>query len=226
MSKKIKTIISPDDLVCMNKYAAAAHFRVELAYARGDNLLFGERIYRSNAALHLHKGLAEAVFAAAEHCFEVHGLRFILYDGLRTVEAQERMMDARRVKENPLWLEEPRLLSRPGSGGHPRGMAIDIGLETPEGGFLDMGTAFDYLAEDSSAEHNPAHRLYQKHPDDVYRNRAILDEAMAFGSARASTPIFPLPQEWWDYRLPMEAYGEYLPIHESDLPHDMRLLDV
>ncbi|MDH5721708.1 MAG: D-alanyl-D-alanine carboxypeptidase family protein [Alphaproteobacteria bacterium] len=210
----------------MNKYAGACHFRVELAYARIDNLLFGERIYRSDAALYLHRDLADVVRAAARHCFEAHNLRFVLYDGLRTYEAQERMMETRRVKDNPNWLEEPRLLSPPGSGGHPRGMAIDIGLETLEGKLLDMGTPFDYLAENPAPEHNPAHRLYQNHPDEVYRNRAILDEAIAFGSTGLGVPIFPLPQEWWDYRLPVDVFSQYAPLHEGDLYDDMKLLDV
>ena len=136
------------------------------------------------------------------------------------------MMKTQRVKDNPHWLEEPRLLSPPGAGGHPRAMAIDIGLETLDGTLLDMGTVFDYLAEDPSAEHNPAHRDYNKHNDEVYQNRAILDEAMAFGSANVSVPIFPLPQEWWDYRLPVEFFSQYAPLHESGLPAEMRLLDV
>lgn len=226
MSEKIKTILSPDDLVCMNKYAGAGHFRVEVAYAQDNNELFKERIYKVVAGLYLYQDLADVVVMAAQHCFEVHNLRFILYDGLRTYEAQERMMETQRVKDNPHWLEEPRLLSPPGSGGHPRGMAIDIGLETLDGKLLDMGTAFDYLAEDSSAEHNPAHRDYNKHEDIVYRNRAILDEAMAFGSAGVCVPILPLPQEWWDYRLPVEVFSEYAPIREGDLPDNMKLLDV
>ncbi len=226
MLEKIKTILSPDDLVCMNKYAGVGHFRIEMAYAQDNNELFGERIYRLMAPLHLYKGLADVVVMAAQHCFEVHNLRFVLYDGLRTYEAQERMMKTQRVKDNPHWLEEPRLLSPPGAGGHPTAMAIDIGLETLDGTLLDMGTVFDYLAEDPSAEHNPAHRDYNKHNDEVYQNRAILDEAMAFGSANVSVPIFPLPQEWWDYRLPVEFFSQYAPLHESGLPAEMRLLDV
>ena len=207
----------------MNMHSDTHHYRVELAYAREDNLLFEERIYRKDAQLWLHKDLAKIVQKAALMCFKKHGLRFILYDGLRTIETQEAMMHTQRVRDNPHWLREPRLLSSPGGGGHPRGMAIDIGLETLEGELLNMGCAFDYLAENPSAEHNPAHRNY-KHTDDIRKNRYILDSHMENAAQALEIPLFPLPEEWWDFRLPPIIYGKYTPVSEHDLPDDMRLL--
>ncbi len=213
-------IINPSDLVLMND----DFYRVELVYARVDNLLFGERIYRTNAMLFLHQGLANITKKAAQICSQTYGLRFVLYDGLRTVEAQEAMMQTRRVKDNPHWLEEPRLLSPAGTGGHPRGMAIDIGLETLDGELLNMGCAFDYLAENSHKDFNPAHREY-KHSQEILNNRKILDDCMISAANDLASPLFPLPQEWWDFRMPNEFFNQFAPINESDLPDEIKLLD-
>ncbi|MBK9585870.1 MAG: D-alanyl-D-alanine carboxypeptidase family protein [Alphaproteobacteria bacterium] len=217
-------IIQPEDLVCMDALAAQVPLRVDLAYARADNFLFGERLYRTDAQLYLHSFLADVVVHAAELAFQRHGLTLVLYDGLRTVEAQQRMLETRRVKENPHWVENiPRLLSRPGEGGHPRGMAVDVSLLDTYGQALDMGTVFDFLAENPDAAHNPAHR---DHPqtEAVQTHRDILDRVMLEGAKKAGRVLFPLPQEWWDYRLPTEFFSQYAPLSEANLPPDLRLL--
>ncbi len=216
-------IISPNDLVCMNDLAGRFHFRVELAYARDDNLLFGERIYRKGAKLWLYKDLANIVCKAARKCYEVHNLRFVLYDGLRTIEAQEAMMHTRRAIENPHWTKPPRLLSMIGSGGHPRAMAVDIGLENGNGELVDMGCAFDFLAENAAPTHNPAHRKYV-HPPLVKQNRAILDNAMANAAESLGISLTLLGEEWWDYRLASSFYNEYAPLSENDLPKNIKLM--
>ena len=205
----------------MDDFADAHYYRIDLAYARNDNLLFGERIYRKNAKLWLHVSLANIVKNAATYCLENHNSRFILYDGLRTTDAQEAMMKTQRALDNPHWLEKPRLLSPPGAGGHPRAMAIDIGLETLDGEFIDMGTAFDYLSE--NPEINPAHRAFP-HNQGVMDNRKILDDSMKQAAKFLNTPLLPLPEEWWDFRLPSNIYGQYEPLSESDLPAHMRLI--
>ena len=221
---KIKTI-NAEDLICMDNYAEEHNFRVDLAYASSGNLLFGERIYREGSKLWLHKDLAKITLRAAEICFEKHDLHFVLYDGLRTIEAQSAMMETRRVKDNPHWLEEPRLLSPAGTGGHPRGMAIDIGLENSEGELIDMGCAFDYLAEDPTAEHNPAHRKYN-HPQNIVNNRKILDDCMNRSAQLLNIDIVMLAEEWWDFRIPADIYNRYAPLSDAELPEHIRLTDI
>lgn len=217
---KTSQAINPASLVEMDAFSGPA-LRVECAYARDDNLLFGERIYRADAKLWLHGDLARIILKAAEIA-EKSGYRLILYDGLRTVESQEKMLRTDRVKKNPQWLEEPRLLSPPGAGAHPRGMAIDLSLETAAGGLLDMGTPFDFLAASPTPEHNPAHRLHPQ-TSEVARNRALLDDFMRGASENLNMPLFFLPQEWWDYRLPAEIWQDYAPLHDRGLPPEMRM---
>jgi zinc D-Ala-D-Ala dipeptidase len=215
--------LDPADFIDMHAAPWAHFYRIELAYARKDNLLFGERIYRKDARLWLHKRLARVVFEAAGLAQDA-GYRLVLYDGLRTVEAQTKMLHSQRVKDNPHWLEEPRLLSRPGMGAHPRGMAIDAALEDEHGALLDMGTAFDFLAEEASAQSNPAHRAYIHLSDPVLRNRALLDGFMRQGAQNACETLVFLPQEWWDFRLPADIVSAYAPLRDADLPDDMRMV--
>lgn len=217
--------IQPTSLINMSSLPDAGRmYKIELAYAKNDNLLFGERIYNPAANLYLHEDLASIVMKAANICLQEHNARFILYDGLRTIEAQQKMLGTKRVRENPHWLEEPRLLSPPGTGGHPRGMAIDIGLEDLNGNLIDMGTEFDFLAKNPHENFNPAHRFYKNLSDEVIKNRKKLDNSMARAAEELNLPISPLPQEWWDFRFPADFYNQYAPISENDMPEDMRLL--
>ncbi|NCT41236.1 MAG: M15 family metallopeptidase [Alphaproteobacteria bacterium] len=223
LSQPLKTI-QPDDLLCMNDYAWEHPMAVELAYMRDSNLLFGEQIYRTGAKLWLHKDLAKIVIAASRHVFKATGGVLVLYDGLRVRDAQKAMLETRRVRSNPQWLEEPRLLSPPGAGGHPRGMAVDVSIRNSAGELLDMGTPFDFLSNDPSPQTNPAHRDYA-HSQQVQDNRKILDDAMMSAAREKGSTLHPLPQEWWDYRLPKDVYEQYAPLSDSDLPAHMRLMD-
>lgn len=215
--------IDPQSLVPMDNFTQEYPLRIDLAYARADNLLLKEAIYRPDARLWLHQDLAKIVCRAAKICFEKHGFRFVLHDGLRTVEAQARMLTTECVKQNQHWLEVPRLLSPPGSGGHPRAMAVDISLEMADGKPVDMGTAFDFLAADPGPEKNPAHRDYPGHSAAIMQNRAALTGAMLAAAQEAGIEILPLPQEWWDFRYPAALYEQYAPLSDADLPPDMRM---
>ncbi|MGB4058520.1 MAG: M15 family metallopeptidase [Alphaproteobacteria bacterium] len=215
--------IDPENLVCMNDAAANGVLRVAVAYAQPDNLLFGERIYRPEAKCWLHQDLANIVLRAAQDCVNTHKLRYVLHDGLRTIDAQEAMLRTKKVKDNPRWLSE-RLLSMPGMGGHPRGMAVDISLETPGGNPIDMGTPFDFMARDSGPDKNPAHRKHKNLSPDVLRNRSFLEGTMVNAAAALGLPLQPLPQEWWDFRMPPDVYENYAPLSDADLPDAMRMM--
>ncbi len=216
--------INATDLVCVNDYCTSHHLIVRLDYACTDNLLFGEVIYRPDAALWLHKDLARVVLCAAQNFYDHHGLRLVVFDGLRTVEAQAKMLTTHRVLDNPHWLEKPALLSSPGSGGHPRAMAVDVTLLDEAGDLLDMGTPFDYLATSPHPAENPAHRDYQGHVPEIMRNRDLLTRGMLDAAEIVSCPLWPLPQEWWDFRLPPEVYGQYAPLSEDDLLPAQKLM--
>lgn len=213
-----------NDFVDMGTYVSTHPIKIDLAYAREDNLLFGERIYRPDAKLWLHKDLAKVVLRAAEIAQEKYGYHLVLFDGLRTTTAQEKMLQTQRVKDNPHWLEEPRLLSPPGAGAHPRGMAIDVSFITPDGELVDMGTPFDYLAESPHADKNPAHREYKNLSPDILARRGHLEDCFNCASKETGIPVIGLQQEWWDFRQPESVYGQYAPKDDLELPEHMRMV--
>jgi len=212
-------------LVPMDLFNGDEALRIDLAYAQPAPKSFCGIIYRPEARLWLHQDLAAITVLAARLIYNNHKLHMVLYDGLRTVCAQELIRDTPVVQANPQWLEgDARLLSPPGRGAHPRGMAIDLSLESADGQLLDMGTAFDALATGGSGPlTNPAHRDYARLSAAVTRNRAILTGAMQQAAALLALPLLPLPQEWWDFRLPAEIYDNYAPLADHDLPPQMRM---
>ncbi len=216
--------IEENALVPMELFSGQFPLSVQLAYARDEAPNIFGQIYAGNAHLWLHRDLAKVVLLAAKIAHQRSGVSFVLYDGLRTSDAQEKMALSPIVKANPQWMEEPRLLSPPGSGAHPRGMAIDISLMDADGKLKDMGTDFDHLSENPHQDYNRAHRNYRALTDEHKQNRAILDDAMMAAANKLGLPLYLLPQEWWDFRMPADVYGVYAPLADADLPLEMRMV--
>lgn len=216
--------IPPDHLIAMDTLAATTPLRIDIVYAQATHPenMFGEAIYRPDARLWLHRDFAPIVALAAQRCHAAHGLFFVLKDGLRTTEAQAKICETAIVRANPHWLQEPRLFSMPGQGGHPRGMAIDIALEDESGHVIDMGTAFDYLTPDPAV--NPAARGFTGIPAAAQANRKLLEDFMVAAARDLNLPLLPLPAEWWDFRFPKDILDRYAPLSDRDLPPAMRMV--
>ncbi len=217
--------INTADLVPMDLFAADFPLRVDVVYATPAS--FCGPVYRPGARLTLHRDLAEIVLAGSLLLQRRRAGRLVLYDGLRTTDAQLRMRDTPVVKANPQWLEgETRLLSPPGLGGHPRGMAIDLSIEDAQGALLDMGTPFDMLSPlGGHKDVNRAHREHEGLPAPVLENRALLTDVLLQAAALLERPLLPLPSEWWDYRLPGAVSGMFAPLSDADLPPALRVTD-
>jgi D-alanyl-D-alanine dipeptidase len=215
--------INPASLVPLDIFAPEAPLRVELAYARDDAVCGA--VYRPDARLWLHEDLAAVVILAARLANARHGLGMVAYDGLRTVDAQQLMIDSPAARAHPQWFEEAtRVLTPPGIGGHPRAMAIDVSLEKPDGILLDMGTAFDELPDGGNGpEVNRAHRLYANLSGQATQNRRMLEDAMTDAAAHLGLPLLPLPIEWWDFRFPADIINKFAPLHDAGLPRQMRM---
>lgn len=216
-------IINPADLVPMDIFTGDLPITIDLAYAGSKS--FCGVIYRAEARLWLYRDLAAMIVRAARHCYDRHGYQMVLYDGLRTVEAQQAMLESDIVKAHPHWLEEEsRVLSPPGTGGHPRAMAVDVSLMDRDGRLLDMGTKFDELPEQGSGpDVNRAHRDYKGLPDSILENRCILTESMMSAADQLGLELLPLPVEWWDFRFPKEISDRYAPLSDRDVPPQMRM---
>lgn len=218
--------ITPADLVALDDFAGKHPVRIDLVYAQPqhrDNM-FGCGIYRQGAKMWAHRDFAPIVLRAAALCFAQKKWLFEIKDCLRPVEAQAAMMETDIVKANPHWIQEPnRLLSPPGKGGHPRGMAVDIILIDENGGEVDMGTRFDYLSPDRN--NNPAARNYTGFSAAVLSHRKLLEDCMMGAAKEAGRELLPLPQEWWDFRFPYAYANLYEPVSDKALPPDMQMME-
>lgn len=209
----------------MDIYETSHKLRIDLVYADAAHPenIFGTNIYRKDARLWLHREFADVVLLAAKIVNERWGGTLVLKDGLRTTEAQQAMQETDIVKANPQWSAEGpnRLLSPPGRGGHPRGMAVDATIAGPDGTEWDMGTPFDHLTTDPA--NNPAARAYKDLPPHVLENRRKLQDAFTEAAAHLGVEILPLPAEWWDFRFPADYSNRFAPISDKDLPPAMRM---
>lgn len=203
----------------MDALAAGKPVVIDLVYADAAHPenIFGAAIYRRGAPMILHKDLAEIVMAAAHILHQRHGWTLVLKDGLRPVEAQEALAATDIVKSHPEWLAEPgRLLSPPGAGAHPRGMAIDVAAQRPDGQDIDMGTRFDTMTAQSA-------RGYMDFAPHILQNRHNLEMAFVDAARACALPLLPLPSEWWDFRLPKSYYGRFDPLRDANLPAHLRM---
>ncbi|MCK5517797.1 MAG: D-Ala-D-Ala dipeptidase [Alphaproteobacteria bacterium] len=222
--------IFPSELVAFDDFTGTHPIKVDLVYAQPlhpDNM-FKTSIYHPDAKLWGHRDLVKIVLTASRLCFDKTGWIFEIKDCLRPFEAQALMCETEIVKANPQWLKEPRLLSPPGAGGHPRGMAVDIILVDENGEEINMGTHFDHLTEDHT--NNPAARNYTNFSDDetcnrrILNNRRILKESMMQAATKAGRELLPYPEEWWDFRFPPAYSDLFDPLRDADLPPEMQMM--
>lgn len=172
-------------------------------------VLNGTALYRAEAAILLCQKLKVIVERAVELTPADSVLR--IYDGFRPTEAQEAMKFFKKSLNIP-----EDMLSEPGQGGHPRGMAVDCALVHKEDGYArrryDYGTGFDDFALDDGNDFRSlneppsgvafADRNFKHHGFSVAHNRLRLEALMQKAALAEETVLCPLPSEWWDFRFP------------------------
>ena len=222
-------IIDPHDLVPLNVFDVLL---VDPVYSfqgaeSADSPLVNQfpGLYHPEAKIMwAHRDLTAVVLVAARICEHSFGWRLRVADCLRTVEAQARMAG---------YGYHPSLVSKPGCGGHPRAMAVDIVPEHRIGGqwqFVDMGVPFDRFAPDPEDD-NPAARDYTgfdvplDKAEHIYLDRQRLEFAMRKAGEICGMEIWPLPHEWWDFRFLPSYYEQFAPLKEADLLPVQRLID-
>jgi D-alanyl-D-alanine dipeptidase len=212
--------ISPDHLVPMDIFLDDEPITLDVVYAQADHPrnIFCEALYHSNARLWAQYDMARIILLVARKLHKITGGKLELKDCLRTYEAQDAMQHTQVVKDHPEWMVgENRLLSPSGHGAHPRGMAIDVCVLNKQGHEIDMGTEFDEMTEQSA-------RDYKGFSDEILNNRLMLENAFIESARELELEILPLPSEWWDFRFPSNVYGDYAPLHDTDLPKQMRMV--
>jgi zinc D-Ala-D-Ala dipeptidase len=151
--------------------------RIDLAYARADNVT-GRAIYARARCL-LHPQAAALLDRAAELA-RPHGLGLKIFDAYRPPEAQWVLWNA---------FPDPEFVADPRRGSpHSRGAAVDLTLVDSAGRELEMGTPFDDF---TPASHHGSLAV----PAQAQRNRALL-----LGLMTAAGWDF-YRNEWWHYQL-------------------------
>lgn len=177
----------------MQAFSPERGLLIDLRYATAHNFT-GRPIYTRPVAL-LQPEAHSRLIAAAVRAVKI-GLCLKLFDAFRPLEAQELFW---AINPDPRYTADPR----DGTALHPRGVAVDLTLATPDGTELDMGSGFD---EANAASHHDAVDL----PADAVRHRALLLGIMiASGWEHIAT-------EWWHYQLPNAL--QYPQLRAADVP--------
>lgn len=214
--------LNPADFVPMDLFEGQEPIKIDIVYKKADHEhnIFETALYHKSARLWLHKDLAAVIILAARLLLWQSGKTWLieLKDGLRTTDVQAAMQNTEIVKNNPEWMAEPpnRLLSPPGMGAHPRGMAVDIIPITREGQSVPMGTSFDDMNPKSA-------RSCSSLSLDVLQNRKIFEQSVLDAAILLEQPIVGLDTEWWDFRYEADYYGQFAPLSDSELPVQMQM---
>lgn len=214
--------LNPADFVPMDLFEGREPIKVDVVYkdANHPRNIFDTTLYHKEARLWLHKDFAAVIVLAARLLLWQSGKTWLmeLKDGLRTTDVQAAMQETEISKNNPEWTNDPEnlMLSAPGTGAHPRGMAIDIIPITRDGDIVPMGTAFDEMDPKSA-------RSYSAFPPNILENRKILEQAVLDAAILLEQPVIGLPSEWWDFRYEASHYSQFAPLSDSDLPAQMQM---
>lgn len=210
--------ISPAELIPLDIFEGQEPIKIDLVYAKPDHPrnMFKEAIYHDKARLWAHKDLAAITILTARILNKKFGWILEIKDCLRTYDAQVAMAETQIVRDNPQWMMDPPLLSAPGTGAHPRAMAVDVHPIDKDGNHIDMGTPFDDMRDESS-------RDFKDFSDQILQNRHELESAFVQSAKALNLPLLPLPNEWWDFRLPNDYTQQFAPLHDADLPPQMQM---
>ncbi|MEM7618148.1 MAG: M15 family metallopeptidase [Pseudomonadota bacterium] len=205
-------------LIPFDIFATDEPISIDLPYQNADHHrnIFKEAIYRRDARCWVHKDLAAITLLTARLLSKRYDWSLQIKDCLRTSDSQTAMIETDVSKANPHWFEEPRLLSPPGAGAHPRAMAIDVCALYSDSSQVNMGTPFDWMDEKSA-------RNYNDFPDEILENRKKLEEAYLQSAEYLKQNIIPLPEEWWDFRFGGDIYEQYAPLSDADIPPQMQM---
>lgn len=149
---------------------------VDVRYATKNN--FTGKILYSSSKVYLIKEAAESLVNVNNYLKTKYGYKIKIFDGYRPLSVQKIMWSI---------IPDERYVANPEKGSrHNRGCAVDLTLVDSLNNELDMGTGFDDFTERS-------HRDYKELPDEVIKNRKILEEAMT------RFEFIPLETEWWHF---------------------------
>jgi D-alanyl-D-alanine dipeptidase len=173
-----------DEFVELNRHIPG--IELDIRYATTNN--FTGKILYPNARCFLRRPVADKLLAVQAELAPL-GFGLKVFDGFRPLSVQKKMWE---VFPHPGYVADPKKGSR-----HNRGAAVDLTLvRLSDGTELPMPTPFDDFTE-------RAHRDFTDLPDDVIRNRELLESVMTRHG------FVGLKTEWWHFD---DANWKYYPI--------------
>ncbi|MBL8634675.1 MAG: D-alanyl-D-alanine dipeptidase [Myxococcales bacterium] len=168
--------VRPVDLSLVHIRSVAPQVVVDLRYATAQNFT-GKVLYPSVADCYLRADVARAL-GEVDKALRTQGLGIKVFDCYRPLRVQFLLWE---IVHDERYVADPKKGSR-----HNRGAAVDLTLIDAAGQELAMPTAFDDFSE-------KAHRSYEALPQDVKRNRSVLEQAMT------KAGFVGLATEWWHF---------------------------
>ena len=197
--------IAPEDLVSLSALEPEHNIRIELAYARSDNLLLGEPVYRSDAQLWAHKDIAAITLLTARILNKKYGWVLELKDCLRTVEAQAAMQETDIVKAHP---ESARLMSSAVTSQNIERidkLARDKGIEwfaTPM--YLDAVKLLDPYVKRFKVRQFDGRKIIRNEPSELFENISKTKKEIIISSEESpkNSSHYQNPNIRWLYCVP------------------------
>lgn len=127
------------------------------------------------------------------------GYTFIVFDAVRSTEAQQFMWDSIDV---PLNIRHWYVANPQKGSIHNYGMALDIGIVDSVGNILDMGTKFDFFGELAYPEKTDYFLKTGELSQEQYTNRKLLMSVMQ------QAYFYVSKTEWWHYNASSLDYAK------------------
>ncbi|MCH2037602.1 MAG: hypothetical protein MK137_03305 [Rickettsiales bacterium] len=217
-------IITPNQLTSMSQYTSSYPINIDLVYAKLEHTdnhfkvtLPGSispiPLYKSDAAMLAHKSMADIILSATKYL--PAGYSLSLKDIFRSGDAQLGMSYCHDKYGKPY---PTNLVSKPGQGAHPLGMAADIMLKK-DGVEVDAGTPFDYFDVDAVARNElpKSSRLNTNITGSQKANQRLLETAMMRAALDHGRLLMP-PEE-----KHLILTDTYYPILDEQLPDSMKM---
>jgi D-alanyl-D-alanine dipeptidase len=181
----------PDELVNVEELIPG--IQLDIRYATTNN--FTGQILYPVAKCYLRRQAAEQLKLVQEELRGM-GLALKIFDGYRPLSVQKKMW---AIYPNPGFVADPAKGSK-----HNRGAAVDLTLIRLDGTELAMPTPYDDFTEKAASR-------YMNLPDEVLKNRALLERVMREHDFRE------LNTEWWHFDFRNSRKYDIMDIDYSQL---------
>jgi D-alanyl-D-alanine dipeptidase len=169
---------------------------LDLRYATLNNFM-KQRMYPIGTKTTFLRRAAAQALARVQRELNAKGYELKIFDAYRPYSVTVKFWEL---------VHDDRYVANPSKGsGHNRGIAVDLTLiDLNSKKELNMGTGFDNFTDS-------AHRDFSGLPQDVSKNRKLLDQAMI------KNGFVPFKTEWWHFSLPDDQRYEVLNLSFAQL---------